>query len=71
MNVQVSLNAGLGSDLGDNFILSANVGTVTPSIATKSELLAGKIVAVDNTATTITVTSLGACTNSLNINIVA
>ncbi len=69
MYVQVTLAAGLGGNLGVSFVLSANVGEVVPSIATKSELLAGKIVSVDNSATRITVTSLGTCTNSLNITI--
>jgi len=69
MYVLVTLASGLGSELGVNFILSANVGEVTPSVATKSELLSGKVISVNNTATIITVTSLGTCTNSLNITI--
>ena len=69
MNVLVTLNSGLGSDLGPNFSLTTDVGTVTPSTATKTQLLAGKNVTVDNSATTITVTSVGHCTNYLTINI--
>ena len=69
MYVMVTLGDGLGNNLGTNFVLSANIGIVTPSVATKSELLAGKVVSVENTATRITVTSLGTCTNSLNITI--
>jgi hypothetical protein len=71
MNVIVTLNAGLGSDLGPNFDLTADVGVVAPATATLTELLAGKTVVADNTATQITVTSTGACTNSLNLSITA
>ena len=69
MNILVTLNSGLGVDLGPNFNLTADVGSVTPSTATKSELLAGKEVQVNASATQITVTSTGACTTSININI--
>mgnify|MGYP006266927339 CR=1 FL=1 len=69
MNVLITLNGGLGADLGPNFNLTTDVGTVTPSTATKTQLLAGKNVTVDNSATTVTVTSVGNCTNSLTLNI--
>ena len=73
MNLTLTLNAGLGSDLGPNFNLSSNgtSTTVTPSTATLIELLAGVEVAVDSTATQVNVTSTGVCTNSLNITITA
>ena len=67
MNLLVTLNSSLGADLGPNFNLTANVGSVTPSTATKSELLVGKSVSVSDTATQLTVTSTGTCTNSLNL----
>ena len=69
MNTTIILNNGLGADLGPNFNLTANVGTVTPNTATKSELLAGKLVSVSDSATQITVTSTGTCANSLVLNI--
>jgi hypothetical protein len=69
MNILVTLNSGLGVDLGPNFNLTADVGSVTPNTATKTELLAGKEVQVDAAATQVTVTSTGACTTSININI--
>ncbi len=69
MIVEVKLNSGLGVDLGPNFTLAANVGITTPSIATLSELLSGKIVIVDDLATGITVTSQGSCTNSISLAI--
>jgi hypothetical protein len=69
MNVIVTLNAGLGADLGP-FNLTANTGVVTPSTATKSQLLAGKTVSVSNVATQITVTSTGVCTNSITLPII-
>jgi hypothetical protein len=64
-NITLQLGIGLGADLGPNFNLTANVGSVTPSTATKSELLAGKSVSVDDAATEVTVTSTGTCTNSI------
>jgi hypothetical protein len=70
MNILVTLNSGLGADTGPNFNLTADVGSVTPSTATKSELLAGKFVDVDVSATQITVTSTGVCTTSIVLNIV-
>ena len=69
MNVFVQLNLGLGNDLGPNFNLTADAGSVTPSTATKAELLVGKFVDVNASATQITVTSTGTCTNSLVLNI--
>ena len=64
-NITLTLGAGLGADLGPNFNLTADVGSVTPSTATKSELTAGKSVSVDDLATQVTVTSTGTCTNAI------
>ena len=71
MNIILTLDSGLGADLGPNFNLTADTGSVTPSTATKTDLLLGKLVAVDGGATTVTVTSTGACTNSLTLPITA
>jgi len=71
MNVLITLNSGLGADLGPNFNLTADVGTVTPSTATKTELLAGVTVSVNGSATEVVVTSNGNCTNSITIPITA
>jgi hypothetical protein len=64
-SITLTLGTPLGSDLGPNFNLTTNVGSVTPSTATRSELLAGKIVSVDDLATNVIVTSIGTCTNSI------
>jgi hypothetical protein len=64
-NITLTLGAGLGADLGPNFNLTADVGVVTPSTATKTELTAGKGVSVDDLATQVTVTSTGTCTNAI------
>ena len=70
MNVTITLDSGLGADLGPNFNLTANVGgIVTPNTATRVELLAGKLVSVSDTSDIIFVTSTGVCTNTLVINI--
>jgi len=63
-SITLTLGAGMGADLGPNFNLTANVGSVTPSTATKSELTAGKSVSVDDAATQVTITSTGTCTNA-------
>jgi len=66
-NITLILGSGLGIDLGPNFNLTANSSVVTPSTATKTELLAGKIVSVDDVATTVTITLylINASRNSL------
>ena len=64
-SITLTLGAGLGVDLGPNFNLTADVGSVTPSTATKTELLSGKSVSVDDLATQVTVTSTGTCTNAI------
>ena len=69
MVVLVTLNSGQGVNLGPNFTLSANTGTITPATATLAQLLAGIYVTVDNAAVSVTITSTGSCTNSLVINI--
>lgn len=71
MNVLVTLNSGLGSDLGPNFDLTADAGVVSPSTVTLSALLLGATVVADDLATQITVTSTGVCTNSINLSITA
>ena len=65
MNVILTLNDGLGVDLGPDFDLSVNTGTITPNNSNLTDLLDGIIVNVDDAATSITITSIGTCTNSL------
>ena len=60
----------LGADAGPNFQLTTNVGSVSPSIATKSQLVSGIEVTVTDNATTITIASLGACSSSSTVSIV-
>jgi|TARA_R110000868_G_scaffold389682_1_gene659012 hypothetical protein len=71
MNVLITLNSGQGADLGPNFNLTADIGSVTPSTATLIDLLAGVSVVVSNSATEVIITSTGSCTNSLNLPITA
>jgi len=68
MNVTITYTS-LGVDSGVTYNLTANVGTVAPLTATKTELLAGKLVTVDDTATTVTITSTGVCTNASTLSI--
>lgn len=52
------------SSLGTNhyiLILTCNYGSVTPSSATRAELLAGKSITFDTRATTITVSGTQTC----------
>lgn len=69
-NITLTLGPGLGSNLGPNFNLTANSGVVTPSTATRTELLAGKIVSVDDVASQATITSIGTCTNAISQTII-
>jgi hypothetical protein len=71
MNILLTLNSGLGANLGPNFNLTSNSGhTVTPNTATRSELIAGKSITVSpDGATNIFVTSTGDCTNTLVLSI--
>ena len=69
MFVTVTLNSGHGIVLGPRFFLSANVGLPKPAVATLSELLAGKVIEVPDSATQIIVTSNGACENSITLTV--
>jgi len=69
MYILVKLNPNEGADLGPNFVLTANIGILTPSIATLAELLIGVTVLADDMATQVFVTSQGICTNTLTLNI--
>jgi len=51
MFVTITLSSPLGANLGPNFNLTADVGVVTPNTATKTQLLDGIQVEVDNSAT--------------------
>jgi hypothetical protein len=64
-NVLLILGSGLGSNLGPNFNLTSDAGAVTPSTATRAQLLAGLIVSVNDATTSVTVTSTGVCANSI------
>jgi hypothetical protein len=65
-----SESGSIGENLGTNFSISSNVGAVVPNTATKNELISGKILTVDELASTIILTSLsGTCANTLSINI--
>lgn len=69
MYILVTLNADQGVDLGPNFTLTANVGTLVPATATLTQLLAGVTVLADNDATQVIITSQGICNNSLILNV--
>ncbi len=56
MIVQITLTS-VGDDIGDNLNITADIGSVTPSTASKENLLLGTLVEVDDLATTITLTS--------------
>lgn len=49
----------LGEGLGPNFILKDNIGLTDPYSVTKSQLLSGLEIEVNNLATDIFVTSIG------------
>lgn len=69
MYILVKLNEGQGVNLGPNFTLTANVGTLSPSTATLAQLLAGVTVLANDNVTQVFITSQGICTNSLTLNV--
>ena len=67
MFVTVTLTSPYGISLGPRFFLIPNVGYATPWEANISELLAGKVIEVDDTATELQVISNGACENGITL----
>jgi hypothetical protein len=70
--MQVNLKIlNIGNDISNDLNLTADVGSVSPTSVTKTQLqsLLGIDVTVDDLATSITATSTGTCTNSLVISI--
>lgn len=59
----------IGENLGPNFSISTDIGSANPSTATRDELIQGKIITLSEDASSLTITSTGACTNSINISI--
>lgn len=70
MFVFVKLEDPIGSSMGPNFELVANVGTVVPNTFTAAQLIEGVLVEVDNSATLITVNSGNPCNRYLNMRII-
>ena len=72
MFILLQLTPPLGTGVGPNFNLTADVGVVVPSTATATQLLAGIIVQVLNTATTINITPLdGECPTPITVTLPA
>jgi hypothetical protein len=69
MNVFLQLSSNLGEDLGPNFSITADIGSVQPNTATKSELVAGRFFEVNENATTLTVSDTGGCGSTIQIEI--
>jgi len=69
MYILITLNPNQGKDLGPNFTLTANVGTLVPSIATLTQLLAGVLVLAADNVTQVFITSQGICNNSLTLSV--
>ena len=69
MFVTVTLNSGHGISLGPRFFLIPNVGYAEPFEANISELLAGKVIEVSDSATEIQVISNGICENGITLTV--
>jgi len=67
MEIIITLNDGLGDALGPTFDITSDVGTVNPDTATLTQLLSGVTATVDDATTTVTITSIGNCTNDLDL----
>lgn len=69
MQVLVTLSSLIGNGLGPNFVITSNGGLVNPNIATKSQLISGYYFDVPNSATQLTITSVGTCSSSITLAI--
>jgi hypothetical protein len=70
MYLLVQLNSPLSPNVGPNFSLTANVGTVVPATATATQLLTGVIALVSDSATLLTITAVGGdCPLTLNLGL--
>jgi hypothetical protein len=69
MNVFLKVDS-LGNGIGDNLSLFSSVGSITPNLITKSQLLAGINISVPDLSTEITISSSGECNKSITIPIV-
>jgi hypothetical protein len=68
-NITLQLGSGAGADLGP-FNITVNIGTITPTTATRAEMLSGKVFSISSDdAVIVTTTSTGDCTNSATTNI--
>jgi hypothetical protein len=64
MIVFVKISSSAGNGLGPEFVLTSDAGSVTPSVVTKTQLIAGIYVTVSDLAKKIKITSQGSkCTN--------
>jgi len=70
MNVLVTLNSGLGNNLGPNFVLTSDIAGFS-QVATLDNLLNGIQVIVPEGSTKVVITSVGVCTNNLVLNIIS
>jgi hypothetical protein len=68
MIATVKIYPGLGSDLGPNFIVTTDIGTVNYN-HTLTELLDGVSLTIEDDAGFVIITSTGTCTNSLYLPI--
>jgi hypothetical protein len=68
MKIRIKLDSNIGANLGPNFTLTGNVGTLIPSSATRTQLTSTnglEVVPSDTSVSTITVTaSDGFCQGS-------
>lgn len=69
MIVFVQIDPTTGNGLGPNFVVTADVGTVSPGVSTRTDLLNGVYFTVSNSAQKIKLTSQGNCTNSIEVAI--
>jgi hypothetical protein len=70
MRVRLKINRGLSIGLGSNFKLSTDFGVINPIYATKEQLLNGiEVTLSEYDARKIRITSIGNCTNFLEVDI--
>jgi hypothetical protein len=68
--VNITLNSPLNPNLGPTFFITANVGTVSPSVLTATQLLAGYDVTANTLATQIIIIpAFGSCQTPITLTI--
>jgi len=68
MNVLITLNPGLGSNIGPNCLITCDTGTLS-TVTTITQLLNGLTLTIPDETTFVYIDSIGVCTNRLTLTV--